>query len=110
MTLIQTLHRNRMALHASKQATRSAEAKTKPKLLRCKNIVNIETFKFKTLNTKKKQLPELTASAVEQNIDVISVEEHRYYESELELKYHDTGNVWKLVSASARKSFVNTTM
>ena len=37
---------------------------------------------------------ELTAFAAEHNIDIICVQKHRYYSSELEQKYNDTGKRW----------------
>ena len=65
MTLIQTLHLNRMVLYATRQESCSAEVgiiflvfkksatvpKPKPNLLRCKNIVNVTTFNVWALNT-----------------------------------------------------------
>ena len=38
------------------------------------------------------------ASAAEHNIDIISVQEHRYYHCEQDLKYPETGNGWTFVS------------
>ena len=45
----------------------------------------------------------VTASAVEINLDIISVQEHSYHHCELELKYHDTGNGWTFDLASVLK-------
>ena len=68
------------------------------------------TFNVRTLN-RIGQLPELTASAVEHNIDihVICIQEHRYTYSE-DIKYHDTGNGWTLATVSAWKNSVNDTI
>ena len=52
------------------------------------------------------QLPELTASAVEQKIDIICIQEHRYTHTE-DIKYHETGNGWTLATVSAWKNSVN---
>ena len=52
------------------------------------------------------QLPELTASAVEHKIDIICIQEHRYTHTE-DIKYHETGNGWMLVTVSAWKNSVN---
>ena len=52
---------------------------------------------------------ELMASAIDHNIGIICIQEHRYRHSE-DIKYHDTGNGWTLVSTSAWKNFVNTTI
>ena len=37
------------------------------------------------------QLPELTASAIDNNIDIICIQEHRYLHSE-DIKFNDTGS------------------
>ena len=52
------------------------------------------------------QLPELTASAIEHKIDIIYIQEHRYTHSK-DIRYHDTGNGWKLATVSAWKNSVN---
>ena len=85
---------------------RVQKIKLKSKLLKCKNTIHITTFNIKTLE-RANQLPELTASAVEHNIDIICTQEHRYSHSELEIKYHNTGNGWMFVSVSAWKNSVN---
>ena len=77
----------------------------KQKLLKCKSTIQITTFNVRTLN-RIGQLPGLTASAIEHNIDIVYVQEHRYLHSE-DIKYHDTGNGWTFVSASAWKNSVN---
>ena len=63
------------------------------------------TFNVRTLN-RIGQLLELTASAIDHNIDIICIQEHRYTQSE-DIEYHDTGNEWMLASASALKNTVN---
>ena len=107
-------------LRASKKGARSAgvkalapvfeksatELKHKQKFLKCKSIIHIATFNVRTLN-RIDQLPELRGSALEHNIDIVCIQEHRYPHSELEIKYHDTGNGWKFISASAWKNSVN---
>ena len=80
--------------------------KHKTNLLRCKTTCNIATFNVRTLKTIN-QLPELTAAAANKNIDIICVQEHRFYHSDLELKYHETGHGWTFVSASAWKNTIN---
>ena len=92
MNLIQTVCSNRIALRAGKQEVHSAEIGfdpsvqrsateliPKPKLLRCKNIVNITIFNVRTLNTLN-QLPELLTYAAEHSKDTVCTE-HRYYHS-----------------------------
>ena len=90
---------------AEKSAT---EIKLKQKLLKCKRTIQIATFNVRTLN-RIGQLLELKASEKDHNRDIICVQEHRYIHGE-DIKYHDTGNGWTLVSASAWKKSVNSTI
>ena len=66
------------------------------------------TFNVRTLNRIRK-LPELTASAIDHNIDIICIQEHWYSHGD-DIKYHDTGNVWTRAIASAWENFVNSTI
>ena len=43
------------------------------------------------------QQPKLTASADKHNVNIISIQQHRCYHCELELKYYDTVNGWTSV-------------
>ena len=65
------------------------------------------TFNDRTLN-RIGQLPELTASAIDPNIDIVCVQEHRYHHSKEDIKYHDTGNGLTFVYLSAWKNSINT--
>ena len=80
----------------------------KQKLLKYKQTIQIATFNVRTVN-RIGQLPELTASAVEHKIDIICIQEHRYTHTE-DVKYHETGNGWTLVTVSAWKNSVNATV
>ena len=60
---------------------------------------------MRTLN-RIGQLSELTASAVEHKIDIICIQDHRYTHTE-DIKYHETGNGWMLVTVSAWKNSIN---
>ena len=119
MTHTQTTYTNRIALRASKKGERPAEVGAlasvfeksatelkRSKLLKCKQTLQIATFNVRTLN-RIGQLPELIASAVEHKIDIIWIQEHRYTHTE-DIKYHETGNGWSLVTVSAWKNSVNT--
>ena len=55
------------------------------------------------------QIPGVTASEIDPNIDIICIQEHRYIHSE-DIKYHDTGNGWTLLSASVWKNTGNATI
>ena len=70
-------------------------------------LKQIATFNVRTLN-RIDQLPELTASAIDHNIDTFFMQEHRYTHSE-DIKHHDSGNTLTLAPASARKNSVNAT-
>ena len=70
--------------------------------------MQIATFNVRTLN-KIGQLPEVIASAIEHNIDIICIQEHRYTHSEY-IKYRDSGNGWTLATASAWKNSVKATI
>ena len=121
MTHTQTTCKNRIALRVGKKGARSAEVGAlasvfkklatelkQQKLLKCKQTIQRATFNVRTLN-RIGQLPELTASAVEHNIDIICIQEHRYIHSE-DIKYHDIGNGWTLATVSAWKNCVHATV
>ena len=122
MTHTQTTFSYRIALRAGKKGACPAEVgalapvfeksatelKLKQKLLKCKRTIQIATSNVRILN-RIGQLPELTASAIDHNINIICMQEHKYIHSE-DIKYHDTGNGWTLVSASAWKNSVNATI
>ena len=99
----QTTYPNRITADVGALASVFEKSATelKQKLLNCKQTIKIPTFNVGTLN-KIGQLPELTASAIDHNIDIIWIQEHRYTHSE-DIKYHDSGNGWTLATASAWK-------
>ena len=108
MTLTQTICPNCTAFRAGKQGILSAEVEalapvlekstTELRLKSKQNFLDPKTAQ--TLN-RIGQLPELTASAADHNIDIVCLQEHRYDNSELELKYNDTCNILTFESASA---------
>ena len=119
MTHTQTTYVNRIALRAGKKGASPAEVGAlasvfeksatelkQQKVLKCKQTIQIATFNVRTLN-RIGQLSELTASAVEQNIDIICI--HRYTHDE-DIKYHDTGNGWTLATVLAWRNSVNATV
>ena len=117
MTHTQTTYTNRIALHAGKKGARPAEVGAlasvfeksatelkRPKLLKCKQTLQIATFNVRTLN-RIGQLPELIASPVEHKIDIICIQEHTE-----DIKNHETGSGWSLFTVSAWKNSVNATV
>ena len=117
MTHIQTTCPNYMAFRTGKKGACPVEVgalasvfeksatELKQKLLKCKGTIQIVTFNIRILN-RIRQLPELTASAIDYNIDIICIQEYKYIHSE-DIKYHNTGNGWMLATASAWKNSVN---
>ena len=83
----------------------ATKLKLKQKLLKCKRTIQIATFNVRTFN-RIGQLPELTAFAIDHNINRIFIREHRYLHSE-NIKCLDTGNGWTFVPASVWKNSVN---
>ena len=120
MTHTQTTCPNRITLRMGKKGVCPVEVgaltsvfeksatELNQKLLKCKQTIQIATFSVRTLN-EIGQLPELTASAIEHNIDIICIQEHSYNHSE-DIKYHDSGNGWTLATASVWKNSVNATI
>ena len=104
MTHIQTTYTNHLSLRGGKKKKKgtrptevraltpvfeksATEFKQKQKLHKCKSPIQIVTFNVRTFD----RIPELTASAMDHNIDIVCVQEHRYLHSE-GIKYHDTSN------------------
>ena len=85
----------------------TTELKHRQNLLKCKSIINVAIFKVGTLK-RIGEVPELTASAVEHNINIVCLQELSYHHREVEIKYLDPGNGWTFVSVSAWKNSVNT--
>ena len=119
MTYTQTTYPNRVALRVGKKGVCPAEVgalaplleksatklKLKQKLLKSKSTIQIVIFNVRTFNGIG-HIPELTSSAIDHNVDIICMQEHRHNHSE-DVEYHDTGNRWAFVSASAWKNSVN---
>ena len=116
MTHTQTTCLNHIALHVGKKGARPAEVgvlasvfeksatELKQKLLICKQTIQIATFNVRTLN-KIGQLLKLNASAIDHDTYIICIQEHWYTHSE-DIRYHDSGNGWTLVTASAWKKYL----
>ena len=79
------------------------------RLLRCKQSTHVSTFNVRTLNSLS-QTSELAASAAALKIDIICVQEHRFYHDDIELKYHKLPKGWTFISASAWKNSMNSTI
>ena len=101
-----------------KQGTHSADVRTllpvsknqiqspNPNTLKFKGIVVIANFNLTTISTIK-QLLVLKSYATEQNIEIIRIHEHRYYQKELEGTDNDTSNGCIFILVLARKNSDN---
>ena len=81
---------------------------TPTKHLSCRNYTIFSTFNARTLGPLGR-LEELVANAKSQSIDVIAIQEHRFYHSNDILKYHPVGS-YQLVTSSATKNTSNSTV
>ena len=81
----------------------------KSKLLKCRQITNIVTFNTRTLRDIIKP-NELAYLAEKYEIDVMCIQEHRIYHDDVNIKYHDIGKGWVLVTSSATKAENNATI
>ena len=74
--------------------------RSRRQLLKCKRTINLSTSNVRTLKSIKQML-ELMAIALTYHIDVINVQEHRFYREDIYLKYHELGNGWTFISAGS---------
>ena len=120
MTQPQTRNSYRIDRRASQQGSRAGVTVLAPvfdkfternrrQLLKCKRTINLSTFNVRTLLSIK-QMSELFAIAVTYHIDVVNVQEHRFYHEDIDLKYHELGNGWTFISASTFKNTGNSTI
>ena len=79
---------------------------TRPKLLSCRNRILISTFNTRTLLHPPSRLNELVLNAKAQKIDVISIQEHRFFHPDTKLEYHHIED-YQLITASCWKNSVN---
>ena len=120
MTISITRNSSRLARRAVKQGASSAivpkppvvfekSARGSNKLLKCKRRTLFSTFNVRTLQSIN-QLPELTANAEKYLIDIVCIQEHRIFHPDDNLKYHNAGKDWTLITSSAWKNTVNATI
>ena len=121
MTQTQTINSYRIDRRTGKQGSRSGVTvlapdfekyiteQNKRNLLKCKRSIKMSTFNVRTMQPIS-QISELIATAEKNQIDVISVQEHRFYHDDLVLKYHEFEKGWTFISASAWKNTINSTI
>ena len=77
-------------------------------LIKCQKPVFFSTFNTRPLN-KSGHLEELVACARKYNIDVIAIQDHRFYHPDSEIEYRTIGN-YQLITSSALKNAGNATV
>ena len=77
----------------------------KKQLVNCKNTTIISTFNTRTLCILGR-LDELSLNAKLQGIDIIAVQEHRFYHDKKPVKYHPA-DTYQLVTSSSWKNSMN---
>ena len=120
MTITNPRNPYRIARRTGYQGARSAAVPTsaqwsenqlrgeQAKFLTCEKPTLISTFNDHTLNPIN-QMSELVLSAIELNINVICIQKHRYFHSDVELKHHDFGKGWIFISAPSWKNSIGAT-
>ena len=78
----------------------------RPKLLSCRNRILISTFNTRTLLHPPSRLNELVLNAKAQKIDIISIQEHRFFHPDTKLLYHHIED-YQLITSSCWKNSVN---
>ena len=81
---------------------------TSSRIVRCKKQTIISSYNTRTLDPLGR-LEELAECSKRQNIDILAVQEHRYYHPKDDLKYHQAGS-YQLVTSSATKNTINSTV
>ena len=78
-------------------------------LLKCQTKTQISTFNTRTL-TAIHQFGELAACAERHQQDIICIQEHRFHHDDVNLKHHNMGKGYILVTSSATKNSTNATI
>ena len=112
MTSKRTDNSSRIARRAVKQGARpsvSYQAEVEKsdtgneKLLKAKRCVNISTLNVRSLRGNHK-VYELIAAAEKYEIDIICVQEHRYYHPDIPVKIHTFEKGWTFLTSSGVKN------
>ena len=77
-------------------------------ILRPKKSLLMSTFNVRTLSNVNK-IYELIAHAESHNMDILSIQEHRHFHEDIDIKYSDYGR-WTLITSSATKNSINATV
>ncbi len=77
-------------------------------ILRPKKSLLMSTFNVRTLSNVNK-IYELIAHAELHNMDILSIQEHRHFHEDIDIKYSDYGR-WTLITSSATKNTINATV
>lgn len=96
------------SLNPSGRETLDGEDKRPKQLFRCKNYSILSTLNTRTL-APKGRLEELAHSAKFNCIDIIAIQEHRYFHPDDPLQYQNAG-AYQLITSSATKNSSNSTI
>ena len=99
---------DRSPLNSTEQGLHDRGEKGTPKLMKCKRPTIYSTFNVRTISKTSRQ-QELVSCAARNKIDVISIQEHRFYHPDTELKYTTIDN-YQLITASASKNSQGSTI
>ena len=81
---------------------------TSSRIIRCKKRTIISSLNTRTLGPLGR-LEELAESTKRQNIDIVAIQEHRFYHPNDALEYRQAGS-FQLVTSSATKNTINSTV
>ena len=99
---------DRSPSNSTEQGLHDRGEKGTPKLMKCKRPTIYSTFNVRTISKTSRQ-QELVSCTARNKIDVISIQEHRFYHPDTELKY-TTINNYQLIYASAYKNSQGSTI
>lgn len=101
-------HQDGVEKYATDEKTSSKRTETNV-FAKCKRPLLVSTFNVRSLNSTMK-ISELVALAIECNINVMSIQEHRFHHTDVELRHVNLARVCTLVTSSAWKSSRNSTI
>ena len=87
----------------------NTKTKNKTNSVELKRVLHVSNFTVCTPDTLFQQ-SEPIASAMNQRIDMTCIQEHRYFQEDINLKYHNLGKGWALIMAFLWKITSNSTI
>ena len=96
------------APNPSGRAAPDGKDKRPKQLFRCKNYTILSTLNTRSLQPKGR-LEELAHCAKSNSIDIIAIQEHRYFHPDVPYQYHSAGS-YQLITSSATKNSAGATI